>query len=311
MSFFSRTWIAAVLFAVLPAFSATEEDPRQEIESLLSEASGENEEHAHDHGHEHHHDHEHDHSHESANPDRLESLVSIQEVGRDGTTTVEQRFSLFVSGENIKRGPVLSFLTVFRGPGGLVLDKDFEVLELWRDGVPEPFRIELHEGGGKLYCGSKDVFLEPGTYDYVLRYRTDGGWKSRGGELIGEFDASGPFQNLSVAEARMIVRLPQGVKLGRYSPVVYGVDAPAPGYESEVKGGELLVSAAGPLAADHLFLVNAVWNDDGFVRPSLWSETLRQHPKVGLSLFSASLLLVALILLLRRIAISRPSPAAA
>ena len=111
----------------------------------------------------------------------LETLDVLIEVMRDGRVRVEQTFRLRTTGGTIQRGPVLHYLTVFRGPGGLVLDNGMEVEEVWRNGQPEPFRGVKDGGHLRLTCGSRDVFLEPGTHEYSIVSVARGDWRYENG----------------------------------------------------------------------------------------------------------------------------------
>lgn len=227
----------------------------------------------------------------SSEEERVRSLESVQEVRRDGTILLEYRFSVQANGDAIKRGPCLNFLTVYRGPGNLVLKKRISEIELFRNGEAEPFRESIGEGTHQIFCGEESVLLNPGVHEYDFRCVIDGDWKVAGGEAIGSFDVSGPFQGLPVDSARLILRFPGEIRASKFAPSVYGNTGPSPGYEVRQGGAELLVSTTSPLVKNHSFEVRAIWPAAGFASQSRWSEVLRQHPKIPITMVTALALL--------------------
>ncbi len=129
---------------------------------------------------------EHDHDHpevSSVAPDpagRIHAFEVDYEIHRDGPVTFDSRFRLGVAGVAIRRGPVLNVLTVFQGPAGLTLDTELEILEVARDGAPEPFRADRKSGFVMLFIGSADRDLEHREHDYVIKGRLREDWRREG-----------------------------------------------------------------------------------------------------------------------------------
>ena len=239
--------------------------------------------------------------HEVEKGERYLSLESVQEVRRDGTILIENRFTVQVDGDRIKRGPRLSFLTAYRGPGNLVLRKRVSDIELFRNGEPEPFHESKGDGHLSIFCGEKNVILEPGVHEYDFRCVVDGDWRIAGGEAVGSFDVSGPFQGFSIESARLILRFPEGIRVKKHAPAVFGSKGGMPGYEVKESGAELLVSTTSPLAENHSFEVRAIWPAAGFATHSRWGEVLRQHPKLLITALTAAVLFWILAILVVRL----------
>jgi hypothetical protein len=239
-------------------------------------------------------------SHEESS-ERVVSLDSTIRVKRDGTVDVEQRFLLRVEGKRIERGPCLNFLTVFRGPAGLVLDNRMEVKGVFRDTQPENYVEKTGGAQRQIFCGAEDVLLEPGLYEYRIAYSALGEWKVQGREAAGVFDFGGPFRGFGIDEATLRVVFPPDTRVLRWSPAVQGFLKTNRACSAQLHENELLVKIAGPLEAkNHAMFVNAVWTAKGFARSKLWREAMRQHPKLPLAAFAGTLLLWALVLLLLR-----------
>lgn len=258
------------------------------------------------------HDHDHDHSERKAEAatdpsERIHAVEVAYEIRRDGTVEFEQRFRLGVAGAAIRRGPVLNYLTVFKGPGGLILDNELEILEVTRDGSPEPFRAEPHDGFTTLFIGSADRDLEHRIHDYRIRGRTQSDWRREDGVFSAVFDLVGPLPRFPIGTLNTTIRLPEGVELSQYTASVTGAEDPAsgrrgPAFESGFANGVLTVRSTASLGADRSFFVNLAWPSATFATKSQWLKVLRQHPKIPLTVFSCLLLAWALLILLQRIA---------
>lgn len=258
------------------------------------------------------HDPSHDHPHveNEVAPDPAERIHSVEisyEIRRDGTVEFEQCFRLGVAGVAIRRGPVLNYLTVFQGPGGLVLDNELEILDVVRDGSPEVFLAEPKDGFTTLFIGASDRDLEHRVHEYRVRGRTQSDWRQGEGEFSAVFDLVGPLPRLPIEALTATIRLPEGVEVSQYTPSATGVvDAVAarrgPAFESGFADGVLTVRATAALGADRSFFVNLSWPSATFATKSQWLKVMRQHPKIPLAGFSALLLLWALLLLVKQIA---------
>ena len=223
---------------------------------------------------------------------------------------VEQKFLLAVEGKRIRRGPCLTYITVFKGPAGLVLDNEMEVTGVFRDGQAEGHFEKIGKGQRSLYCGSQDVLLEPGLYEYKVTYTTVGEWKFQGREAAAAFDFGGPFRGFGIDAANLRIVFPDGVRILRHSPSVQGFRQDPHHVAAALDGNELLVKIADPLAANHAMFINAVWMAEGFSRAAHWMQVMKQHPKLPLALFAEVLLLWILFLLLRKF-LRAPASAAA
>jgi len=236
--------------------------------------------------------------------ERIHQLEAAYEIHRDGTVTFEQRFRLGVAGVAIKRGPVLNYLTAFQGPARLILDNELEILEVLRDGRPEPFRAERRDGFLSLYIGSADQELDLGDHEYIVRGRMEADWIKGEGEFSTVIDLVSSLPVLPVDSAIATVRFPKGVPVTRYTPAVTGVAAEAerhgPAYEADFADQVLSVRATAPLQVERSFFLNLTWPSKGFAMQSHWLKVMRQHPRLPLAGFSAILLTWAFLLLLLR-----------
>lgn len=102
--------------------------------------------------------------------EKIHSFNVEIEVAPDGALLVSERITVEAEGREIKRG-IFRDLTIVTPTGLGVIRPEFEILQVLRDGKPEPYHTERTTEGYRIYIGKEDVFLRPGRYDYLLRYR--------------------------------------------------------------------------------------------------------------------------------------------
>ncbi len=256
---------------------------------------------------------EHDHAQPgSTKGEEIRSLRVTYDFPPDGSIRFEQRFLLNVTGGSIQRGPILTYLTVFQGSGGLVLDSDFLVDEVMRDGKPESFLIEQAQGSVRLLIGSKDRLLEHRVHEYVVRGSMRGDWRRERSSLSTTLDIVGSLPALSIHETEVIIHFPKGVNQLLHSVSLSGAtraedeaNHPSPAdYDAKLTGRQLIIRPSAPFGVDRHFYLTLAWPSSGFPVENQWQQILRQHSLLLLSTFSAAVLLLFLFWLLRR-ALSR------
>jgi uncharacterized membrane protein YgcG len=94
------------------------------------------------------------------------------EVQTDGSVLVTERIRVHATGQEIRRGIVRVFPTLYRGRFMERIPTEFELLEVQRDGRRESHRLERDFHGVEIYIGSASVFLPTGEYEYLIRYRS-------------------------------------------------------------------------------------------------------------------------------------------
>jgi len=123
--------------------------------------------------------------------DRIISFTSDVKVHRDGWLTVNEFITIYNgSGEqsksyldlnpggdrkvnnDIQRGLERTFPTDYVNEYGLQTKVPFEVISVHKNGQPENFMVVRYGNGSLLRMGSADKYLEDGTFNYVITYRT-------------------------------------------------------------------------------------------------------------------------------------------
>ena len=104
--------------------------------------------------------------------EEIRSFSSKIEVLPDSDIVVTETIRVMPEGNQIKRGIYRDFPTLYSSPFGLQTSVPFELLEVLRDGKPEPSRTEHLANGLRIYLGNANVFLPHEETTYTIKYRT-------------------------------------------------------------------------------------------------------------------------------------------
>ncbi len=152
-----------------------------------------------------------------AAPEHILEFTSLLQINADASLTVTETIRVQAAGREIKRGLVRDFPTTYRDHLGNRVQVGFEILEVLRDGRPEPYHTQAAANGVQLFIGKKDVFLPPGQYTYTIRYQTHRqlGFFKDYDELY--WNVTGHGWTFPILRAEAVVELPPGAKLLQYA----------------------------------------------------------------------------------------------
>src|SRR5690606_22898658 len=103
---------------------------------------------------------------------RSAAVVVRLDVPAGGTLVVAEPIRGHAEGARVRNGLYRHYPTRCRDRHGNRVVGGFEVLEVLRDGRPEPWFTERRGNGVRVNTGNDDFPPVPATYCYVLRYRT-------------------------------------------------------------------------------------------------------------------------------------------
>jgi len=95
-------------------------------------------------------------------------------VQPDGVLDVDEAITVRAEGVQIKHGIYRDFPLTILDENGDVREASFSIREITRDGRPEPYHTASVRGGVRIYVGSGDVLLDPGTHTYRMHYQIGG-----------------------------------------------------------------------------------------------------------------------------------------
>ena len=104
--------------------------------------------------------------------ERILSYDSDLTVRNDGSLDVVETIRVRAEGSNIRRGIYRDFPTRYKDRFGNRVVVDFELLDVERDGKPEPNFTERLSNGVRINTGNDDFLPTPGEFTFTIRYRT-------------------------------------------------------------------------------------------------------------------------------------------
>ncbi len=142
------------------------------------------------------------------------SYVADIQVQADGALDVTETIKVRSERRQIKRGIYRDFPTRYVRDDGLSQRAGFEVLEVTKNGRPEPYRLEAQSVGVRVYIGQKEVFIPRGDYTYRIRYRTTRQLRFFESHDELYWNVTGNFWSFPILQAEARVRLPDGARIG-------------------------------------------------------------------------------------------------
>ncbi|BAV04961.1 Predicted membrane protein [Filimonas lacunae] len=106
--------------------------------------------------------------------ERILFFYSDINIDTAGWVTVTETIRVYANQDQIRRG-IFRSIPLFRAErSGRKKRIDIEVKEVLRDGETESYHTKEKDGNFVIYCGSSDVYLEPGKYTYTITYTSRG-----------------------------------------------------------------------------------------------------------------------------------------
>ncbi len=147
--------------------------------------------------------------------ERILSYHSDITIEHDGSMLVEEHIRVQAQGQEIKRGIYRDFPTKYRDNLNNNYQVQFELLEVTRNGVGEPYHTKQLGNGIRIYIGSKDNFIAHGEHSYTIVYKTDRqlGFFEKFDQLY--WNVTGNGWGFPIDKATAIVNLPETFTLDK------------------------------------------------------------------------------------------------
>src|SRR5262245_530204 len=144
--------------------------------------------------------------------ERIERFISDVQVQRNGDLQVTETIAIRAEGNQVKRGILRDFPTVYHRADGSRVEVRFDIESVMRDGQIEGYSTERMANGVRVRIGRADRTVNPGVHQYVIRYRTTRqiGFFEDYDELYWNATGTGWTFPIDVAEAR--INLPERVE---------------------------------------------------------------------------------------------------
>jgi len=149
----------------------------------------------------------------NAQTERITNFQSFISIHKDRTITVTENIQVIAAGREIRRGIYRTFPTRYKDRFGNRVRVDFKIIEVKKNAMPEPYHTVNMSNGIKLYIGSRNVYLRPGSYTYTIVYQTN--------RQIGFFEDFDEFYwnvtgldwGFPIERVEAIVQLPPGARI--------------------------------------------------------------------------------------------------
>ena len=156
-----------------------------------------------------------------AQPERIISFDSKIKINEDGSMLVTETIEVHAGGNKIKRGIYRDFPTDYEDEYGNNIRILFEVKEVLRDGLREPYHTERQSNGIRVYFGSSSYYLSPGDYTYAITYKTNRqiGYFEDHDELY--WNVTGNGWDFDIERASATIFLPKWINRNDITPLAF------------------------------------------------------------------------------------------
>ncbi len=138
----------------------------------------------------------------------IERFDATIEVRADGDLAVTETIVVHAEGLQIRRGIYRDFPLRFRDAEGRLREVGFELVEVMRDGRPEPHFTRRNDRGVRIYAGSEDMLLPQGRHAYRFSYVTSRQLRHFPDHVELYWNVTGNEWAFPIREASATIRLP-------------------------------------------------------------------------------------------------------
>ncbi|MEX2296594.1 MAG: DUF2207 domain-containing protein, partial [Dongiaceae bacterium] len=210
-------------------------------------------------------------------------------VEADGAISVTEAITVKVEGDQIKRGIFRDIPFGSSGRGG------FEVIEVTRNGEPEPWDTESISDGVRIRIGDPDVLLPERAQTYLIRYRMEDqvGYAEDHDEIY--WNATGNEWAFPIDRARALVILPGSADVLEAHGYTGYVGESRQDYVQRAMGDKSVLFETTAVLRPGEGLTVAVGFPKGVVTPPSTADRLLRHGAGSGTLIGAGGLLLVLL----------------
>ncbi len=203
------------------------------------------------------------------------SFDSTIVVGADAQISVEEVIHVRAEGRAIRRGIYRDFPIRWQSKSGFWHYVDFDLIEVLRDGKPEPHFTENIGNYIRIYVGDESVFLRTGEYTYTFKYKT-----ARQLRYFDDFDelywnVTGNFWKFPIRKATARIVLPESANITRKAGYTGGYGATGQNYSLFHDGRNSIgFSTTNQLEPNQGLTISVGWQKGVVAQPSTFAEWL-------------------------------------
>lgn len=219
----------------------------------------------------------------------IHNYTSRIEIRQDGTLQITETIEVTAEGNEIRRGIYRDLPLYRRTFLGGILDTDYVIESVKKDGVDEPWHMDhdTENGHKRIYIGDSGVFLENGRYTYEISYHIDNQvfFFDDYDELY--WNAISTAWSFPIERGQIEITLPEGAEVKQFSAYTGKAMSRAQNYTAEQKGSALYLQTTKPLAPYEGVTVAVGFTKGIITAPSNMTGMAffwRQHPGLPVAL---------------------------
>jgi hypothetical protein len=179
----------------------------------------------------------------------VERLDAVVEVAADGELLVRETLIVHAEGRQVRRGIYRDFPLRFEDAEGRLRRVGFELLDVRRNGTPEPYFVRRNDRGLRIYIGDSARMLPAGRHAYELRYSTSRQVRHLPGHTELFWNVTGNEWAFPIEAASATIQLPGGATPVRWTAYTGRVGARGEDWRAATTAdGALEVAATRALA---------------------------------------------------------------
>jgi hypothetical protein len=200
-----------------------------------------------------------------AEAERVVAFDADLTVNADGSMRVVETIHVHGEGAKIDHGIYRDLPTHVRGFFNTY--RSFEVLDVSRDGRPEPYTVVARDDDVHVQIGDPNVHLGPGDFTYTLTYRADGQLRFFADHDELYWNVTGTAWELAIDAASAVVHLPEGAsaRLGAFEGYTGRSGSKERALLTELRGDAATFTTTRPLERHEGLTIVLGW-PKGFVK---------------------------------------------
>ena len=163
--------------------------------------------------------------------ERILNYYTELDLNIDGTLFIIENITVKAEGNKIQRGIMREFPTKYQDKHGNNIIIDFEIIDVLKDGLQEPFFIKNKSNGKVVYVGDKNVFLKHKNYTYTLKYNINRqvGFFENYDELY--YNAIGNGWSFPIDRVNIKLSLPENASIMQHSAYTGSINGTGKNYK--------------------------------------------------------------------------------
>ncbi|QMU61629.1 MAG: DUF2207 domain-containing protein [Gammaproteobacteria bacterium] len=199
------------------------------------------------------------------------------QVHDDSSMSVTEEITVRAENKKINRGIYRDFPTKYNGKLGNKIKVGFEIIEVLRNGVLEPYHTKKMSNGIRIYIGDKNRYINRGEHKYSIKYKTNQqlGFFGSHDELY--WNVTGNGWEFPILEAKASVHLPDSIQASEVKLEAYTGFTGSRGqsYDTDIGySGNYLFKTNRPLANREGLTIVVTWPKGHIHLPSFTQKAI-------------------------------------